>query len=464
MAAVQNHIRRAASISKELMMAHDTGNLDEILEEHSDDAHWLEEAVSVFKTWKLYDYVRRVGDILRDLKSENPPSILADLEEGKKAAGYYVEMLTDGQWVLEDEYGTLIDGPFENRVDAIRIKKELMAEQKGTHMASLKSESTRLAGLGKDFVQFIHEVLKQPQGQMRNKVNRLRQRFGNDWDEIGKTVLIEMGGELNMLSAKNNSTEAAVRMVAAKYGMEPELVKRLFYATGAPFQYSGAKFEMNTVKESKAAVLRQKLRSLESKGEEWEVAKGDLLHDIAALRIRPNDKRTMQDAIKSANSYEDAESSLIYMEMAHHGMRAEPDLSPKSPKASKTQIIVNSLIPWNQKELILRAQKAARRYAAVVLRTDPRKGLYVVGDHELLARVGLARPIVSSATRLARSMAQVVSSQFYQHLDGSITGEVFVLLPKDQAIQYGDRIASCKDVQSVLIWDISGSPYLCQRS
>jgi hypothetical protein len=41
---------------------------------------------------------------------------------------YKVTLLADGRWIVEDEHGTLIDGPFAHRVDAIRIAGELTEE------------------------------------------------------------------------------------------------------------------------------------------------------------------------------------------------------------------------------------------------------------------------------------------------------------------------------------------------
>lgn len=196
-------------------------------------------------------------------------------------------------------------------------------------------QASRSAGLGGLFVHFMNSVLKKPQGQMQNKVNRLRQKYGENWDEIGKDILIEIGGELNMLAQKNSSTDAAKNMVGEKYGLDQKMVTGLWYAVGAPFQDSGAQFDMLKIKESKAAVLRTMLQDLQTKGTDWDEAKPQLLQAINGLKINPKDKRTLQMGIQGASNYEKAESALVYMEMKHQGMPA--DILQKSDATASRQ-------------------------------------------------------------------------------------------------------------------------------
>lgn len=323
-----------------------------------------------------------------------------------------------------------------------------------------------VAGLGKDFVAFLRE-LKSPQGKLSRKVNRLKIKYGNDWDELGKAILIEMGGELNGLSKTLGSTKAAVNTISKTHGLTAELVNNLFYAVGAPFQGSGAQFEMIKVKDSLASKLVDKLREMKMKDIEWDTAKQDLLSDVDKSKMNPEDKRTLRDGVESASNYTKAESSLLYMHLAHVGMRTSAITNTKQPRVKaptreqldNPPIIVAYSIPWKLRQWVRKAQLAANNHVGIKLAAKSR-GLFLVADQDALRQTGLAVDCGPSLLmRTARRKYSLISARWTKNIDRTITAELHFNLPKLEAIKEGKLLVK-NGLTTAKVWDRAGNAYL----
>jgi len=360
-------------------------------------------------------------------------------------AGYYFDITvsSDNQSILD---------PMLDKIAKVSNVIVDEWEQTGAGMSKTTihlggRKSSRKANMGKDYGAFVNQVLKNPQGKMQNKVNRLQTRYKGNMDEIGRWVLIELGGELNRLSTSMNSTSAAINSVAKTYAMEPKMITRLFYDVGAPFQYSGAEFDMIKVKESKAVHLRNELETLRATGQDWSQAQKQLLQSLGTMRINPKDKRTLQQGLQEAPTFDAAEDAMYQMELAHQGMRTTP------------KMMVSYTIPWNQKEAVKRVQLANRRSASLKVKADF-TGLKVTADAASLIRVGLTIPAPSKHVRFARNNAETVSSAFHQHLSGKVTADIHVLLPPEEAKRYASSLVMDGGVYAATVWDISGTPHM----
>lgn len=117
---------------------------------------------------------------------------------------YKVEQLVDGTWVVEDEHGTLLDGPFKNRVDAIRVKKELEADLESgsaeTDKVRYKAEASRLVS------RMDRLATSQALDRISDHIEGLRQQMPREASNL-RGLALRLDRVANTLEAEQEVTE-----------------------------------------------------------------------------------------------------------------------------------------------------------------------------------------------------------------------------------------------------------------
>jgi len=318
----------------------------------------------------------------------------------------------------------------------------------------LKPGMSRKAAMPAVYHHFVKLLQTSKNPKMSKMRNRLMEKHKEKY-EAAAAAMNELAARLNFATRKHGHHEAAMNEVAATYGLDKPLLKKLFYDVGAPVQ-SLIKFEMEKSKSSHAMKLLTSLREQKGAGKKWEEVQPGLLQKASKMRTKkPEHQRSIIQSIESAKSFEQAESSLLnqHLKMTGKGVLQVASLS---------RIEAAYTIPWENKEWVRKAQAAGKKHPGITIHGS-RKGLFVLGEHNLLARGGLTltdRKLNTGKRRVREaSVGQITEQYWYRHPSGKITAELHTTMPATAASRLVDWVIKSPEIYAALVVDNTGKAH-----